>query len=128
MSGQYRLPDGKLTTDFAVYSNAWQKLAEPIEKATGTKLTGFDPALSFATPDFKCSFQLGLFEAKLLSAALESGAVVVSAAELCAKAIDTWEHTSSDDDLADLHAHRDMLDRCEEMNAAIRSHRITTSR
>lgn len=67
---QHRLPDGKLTTDFATYSDAWQKLAEPIEKATGTKLTGFDPALSFATPDFKQSFQLGLFEATKLSEAL----------------------------------------------------------
>src|ERR1035441_10791336 len=45
----YRLPDGELTFNHATYSNAWQKLAEPIEKATGTKLTGFDPALSFAT-------------------------------------------------------------------------------
>jgi hypothetical protein len=68
----YRLPDGELTFNHATYSNAWQKLAEPIEKATGTKLTGFDPALSFATPDFKQSFQLHLFEARLISEALRA--------------------------------------------------------
>lgn len=40
-----RLPDGTYTNNTKVYVEAWRTLASPIELATGTTLTAFDPDL-----------------------------------------------------------------------------------
>jgi hypothetical protein len=47
----YRLPSGRITTSFNAYAREWQKIAKPIEAATGFKLGGFDPGLLFHPPD-----------------------------------------------------------------------------
>lgn len=44
----YNLPQRRTpTTDIDVYLKAWRELAEPIERALGLTLMGFDPSFQF---------------------------------------------------------------------------------
>ena len=43
----YRLPNGDVTRSVKVLLREWRKLANPIEKLFGVKLSGFDPDFSF---------------------------------------------------------------------------------
>lgn len=66
---KWRLPGGHYTTDVLKYGRAWHVVASPIEKATGLKLNGFDPELSFT--DYRnTSIQLPPHVAVKLSSAL----------------------------------------------------------
>jgi len=67
---QRRMPDGKLTNNRREYLRAWYKVARPIEKATETKLTAFDPDFQFSTAMFGYTFRMGAYEARMMSLAL----------------------------------------------------------
>jgi hypothetical protein len=45
------LPSGEETSSVRKYVKEWKSLAVPIEKATGARLHGLDPSLSFITKD-----------------------------------------------------------------------------
>jgi len=48
----YRLPNGKnVEMSGEEYCDAWHTLAAPIEKATNSKLVGFNPGLAFQRND-----------------------------------------------------------------------------
>jgi hypothetical protein len=69
---QYRLPCGKTTKSPHRYVKAWRDIADPIAKATGSKLRGFDPGFTFGNNDTP-SFDLATSIAIKLSAALLKG-------------------------------------------------------
>lgn len=52
----YKLPNGKITVDAKKYIAAWKKLARPIERITGMKMSGFDPDISFYDPKMENKF------------------------------------------------------------------------
>lgn len=66
----YRMPDGTCTEDGEAMCNAWAKMAEPIEKATGTRAIGFDPGIQFYDPTLKMSSTIPLWMVELLNKAL----------------------------------------------------------
>lgn len=47
----YRKPNGEYTEDAEEMTTAWEKLAKPIERATGWTMYAFDPDLAFHSPD-----------------------------------------------------------------------------
>jgi len=47
---QYKLPDGKTTTDVQAYLSAWRSLAAPLERAFRWKLVAYNPNLVFSRP------------------------------------------------------------------------------
>jgi hypothetical protein len=44
-----KLPDGTVTTNDVAYGHAWELAVEPLLRATGWTLTGFDPAVLLDT-------------------------------------------------------------------------------
>jgi len=51
MLDDYRLPSGKWTKDPDECEREWRALAKPIETATGCVMGGFDPGVSFVSPE-----------------------------------------------------------------------------
>ena len=66
----YRLPDGDSTISHEEYTGAWMKLAKPIERATGSKVYGFDPDLAFMCVGSQHYFHLPVWVAQKLHDAL----------------------------------------------------------
>ena len=59
--GVYRLPDGTVTSDAAVYGNAWCDLGEKVERFfPGYVVDAFDPDVRFSAIDFSHTFSLPL--------------------------------------------------------------------
>jgi hypothetical protein len=51
MSESFRkLPSGKVTKDLNNYLPSWKRISNPLIKATGWKLLGFDPGYLFDVP------------------------------------------------------------------------------
>jgi hypothetical protein len=48
---RFRLPGGGLTSSSREYHDAWHKIADPIAEATGSRVHGYDPRVSFLTND-----------------------------------------------------------------------------
>jgi hypothetical protein len=43
---KFKTPDGKYTSSVDVYTRKWRAVIESFERATGTRVTGFDPSVS----------------------------------------------------------------------------------
>jgi hypothetical protein len=71
MKTMYRLPDGSITFNYRRYSSAWKRISQPIEKATNSRLIGFNPGLSLVTKEKPPYFwELDWYAACLLAKAL----------------------------------------------------------
>ncbi len=46
---RFRLPGGGLTASSKEYHDAWNKIMEPIAKATNSRVYGYDPGVTFMT-------------------------------------------------------------------------------
>lgn len=67
----FRLPGGKLTSSSREYHDAWHKIADPIAAATGSRVHGYDPGVSFLTNARSEQYwELPVNIAKILSTAL----------------------------------------------------------
>jgi len=67
---RYRLPSGKITSNYEKYSSEWRKLAKPLEDAIGYELLGFDPGFIFSSPDMTNTFSCSTYVARKISEAL----------------------------------------------------------
>lgn len=70
MMNQYRKPDGESTSDVDEYVKTWKALIQPVVKATGLVLYGFDPDFSLHTPDGRYSISLPIWFVKRLNRGL----------------------------------------------------------
>lgn len=67
----YRLPDGTVTSDAAVYGGAWLTLGEKVERLfPGYAVDAYDPDIRFSASDFSHTFSLPLRAVRALLTAV----------------------------------------------------------
>ena len=54
----HKLPNGEYTTDIVHSANEWNKLAEPVAKALGCDIIGFDPHVHLIEKGANSGFQI----------------------------------------------------------------------
>lgn len=93
MKNKWKLPNGEYTSDAKKMSKAWKDIYEPICKATGSTVIGFDPSILFKHGSYK-SFDLPTDVAIRFSDMIKALKLVVKqqragydTIEICKKAI-----------------------------------------